>query len=167
MNGTLDSQLLLSAPATHLGNLVPLLPSGPDGVGRPKLYRTQQSTSLIHRHQTPTAPSGGNSTPVERIPGYRAPLTPRLALTWPGLLLRVCAGRATYLHNLSIASITGVETTGKRSLVDFDLPDHNRQESISIKITKNNLPTPQLWETGIIFMVELIGIEPTTSTLRT
>ena len=46
---------------------------------RPTSYRTRPSTPLIRRQTRPAKPSSGNSTPVKRIPGYRAPLAPRLA----------------------------------------------------------------------------------------
>jgi hypothetical protein len=49
------------------------------GFKRLTSYRTRPSTPLIRRRTRSAKPSGGNSTPVERIPGYRAPLAPRLA----------------------------------------------------------------------------------------
>ena len=49
------------------------------GFKRLTSYRTRPSTPLIRRRTRIAGPSGGNSTPVERIPGYRAPLAPRLA----------------------------------------------------------------------------------------
>ena len=66
-------------PATHRRFHLPLLPSGPDGVHRLLLYGTQPSTLLTCPRIPVAKPAGGNSTPVERIPGYRAPLTPHLA----------------------------------------------------------------------------------------
>ena len=74
-----NSRLGPGRPATHRRIFLPLLPSGPGGVQRLMLYGTQPSTPLIHRHQSRAKPAGGNSTPVERVPGYRAPLTPHLA----------------------------------------------------------------------------------------
>jgi hypothetical protein len=72
---------------TFCGCYLPVL----TGFKRLMLYRTQPSTPLIRRHSRSAKPSGGNSTPVERIPGYRAPLAPRLARTcWPP---RVWSGR--------------------------------------------------------------------------
>ena len=75
----LNSQLRPGRPATHRRVFLPLLPSGPGGVQSLMLYGTQPSTPLVHHHQSRAKPAGGNSTPVERIPGYRAPLTPHLA----------------------------------------------------------------------------------------
>ena len=49
------------------------------GFKRLMSYRTRPSTPLIRCRTRVAKSSGGNSTPVERIPGYRAPLAPRLA----------------------------------------------------------------------------------------
>ena len=66
---------LQHSSGTFYGCYLPVL----TGFKRLTLYRTRPSTPLIRRQTRPAKPSGGNSTPVKRIPGYRAPLAPRLA----------------------------------------------------------------------------------------
>ena len=91
-----------------VGFFVPLLPSGPGGVRRLLLYRTRPSTSTYRRFPTTVKPSGGNSTPVERVPGYRAPLTPRLAQLLMIPTRRV--GHHSCRHKIKMEQI-GIEPT--------------------------------------------------------
>ena len=65
--------------AAQRANRLPLLPSGPDGVQRGSLAR-DPTFNTTYEGQTPSdETSSGNSPPLERIVGYRAPLVPRLA----------------------------------------------------------------------------------------
>lgn len=56
-----------------------LLSSEPDRVHRAALRRTQPSTLRIKVRPRIDKTSNGNSTPLQRIAGYRAPLPPHLA----------------------------------------------------------------------------------------
>ena len=62
----------------HSRGYLPLLPSGPDGV-RTRLLRGVQPAPELDTACSAPGPSKGDSTPLKRISGYRAPLAPRLA----------------------------------------------------------------------------------------
>src|SRR5262245_33838987 len=66
-------------PASHAGYRLRLLPSGPDLVRGPTLRRTWPSSPPAAALAPRAGPSFGDSAPLERIAGDRAPLIPRLA----------------------------------------------------------------------------------------
>ena len=66
-------------PAAHEHNRGPLLPSGSDGVDGGSLHRAGRWISVAPSGAARRDPCKGNSAPLERIAGYRAPLAPHLA----------------------------------------------------------------------------------------
>ena len=62
---------------------LPLLPSGPDGVGHAPLAQDLDINTAVTPDAIRPASLGQASAPVERVPGYRAPLVPHLARTGP------------------------------------------------------------------------------------
>ena len=66
-------------PAAHEHDRGPLLPSGPDGVDGGSLHRAGRRGSVAPSRAARRDPRQGNSAPLERIAGYRAPLAPHLA----------------------------------------------------------------------------------------
>ncbi len=76
---TTNGQLRPGTPTAHRGNCLPLLPSGPDGVHKPRLRRTWPSTPPSSVVRTPDAGLEQEFSPAIADCGYRAPLTPRLA----------------------------------------------------------------------------------------
>src|SRR5262245_5121382 len=62
-------QLRPGDPTAHESVYVPLLPSGPGGVGRFPLRGAQPSTPLHPAQSNTGAPRAGSSTPLERIAG--------------------------------------------------------------------------------------------------
>ncbi len=65
--------------AAHTNYCLPLLPSGPDGVHRSALRRSQLSSPLTAQLNPQSQTRGKASIPLQRIAGYREPLPPHLA----------------------------------------------------------------------------------------
>src|SRR6476620_11530960 len=66
-------------PAAHGEDRLRLLPSGPDLFHGTPSRGTWPSTPQLGVLTLRAEPSGGSSAPLERVSGYRAPLTPHLA----------------------------------------------------------------------------------------
>ncbi len=78
-SGTLATQLEPGTPPAHELTCLRLLPSGPDRVHKRSLRRTQLSTLLASAKPHISITSDRNSTSLQRIASYRAPLPPHLA----------------------------------------------------------------------------------------
>lgn len=77
--GILKSKLESDIPAAHRLIRLMLLPSGSDMVHGSRLHGTRLSTPLVERLLYEFLPPDGNQTLLQRIAGYKAPLSPRLA----------------------------------------------------------------------------------------
>src|SRR5436190_15770202 len=74
-----ELRLRPGSPAAHGEDRLRLLPSGPDLVHGTPSRGTWPSTPQLGVLALRAEPSGGSSAPLERVSGYRAPLTPHLA----------------------------------------------------------------------------------------
>lgn len=75
----LSCQLQPSYLAAHKSAYLVLLPSDPDTVHKFLLHKTQSSTLTQKGSPHKTNTSKQTSSPLQRIVGYKTPLTPRLA----------------------------------------------------------------------------------------
>ena len=103
----------------HESFCLPLLPSGSDGVHKFSLRGTRFSTPLLMVRPHKVKPQTGNSTLLQRIAGYKTPLSPHLArqsLTGGEKGIRT-PGRVAPTHAFQACSLNQLEHLSTNAII--------------------------------------------------
>ncbi len=153
-----SSRVALQHPSdSFYGCYLPVL----TGFKRLTSYKTRPSTPLIRRQTRPAKPAGGNSTPVKRIPGYRAPLAPRLARF--GAAPLILSGTASY-SKWSQPGSNRQPSHCERDALPVELWPQTQRQLRARRIISGGLPAKWFLSGAYSMPIDRLGARRTTIT---